>query len=71
MSKWRRSRRSANTPPTSEKRKIGVACRIGSKDSRKGLWLIFQISQPCASICIQVPMAEVQAPIHISRKSRY
>ena len=47
-----------------------MACRMGSKDSRKALWLICQISQPCASNCIQVPMAEVQAPIHIRRKSR-
>src|ERR1700722_3978452 len=29
------------------------------------------MSHPWATICIQVPMLEVQAPIHIRRKSRY
>src|ERR1700678_327384 len=29
------------------------------------------MSHPWATICIQVPMLEVQAPIHIKRKSRY
>ncbi len=32
---------------------------------------IFQMSQPWAIICIHVPMEDVHAPIHISRKSRY
>src|SRR5215469_7984340 len=29
------------------------------------------MSQPWATICIQVPMLEVQAPTHMRRKSRY
>src|SRR3974390_3321391 len=29
------------------------------------------MSQPCATVCIQVPMLEVQAPIHMRRKARY
>jgi hypothetical protein len=28
-------------------------------------------SQLCARICIQVPMLDVHAPIHMTRKSRY
>ena len=71
ISMWRRSKRSASTPPTSEKRKIGMAWRMGSRASNWVLPLIFQMSQPCATICIQVPMAEAQAPIHMRRKSRY
>jgi len=47
--------------------KDGSRLQDGVKDSRKGLWLIFQISQLCVSNCIQVPMAEVKAPIHIRR----
>ena len=68
---WRRSKRSARTPPTSEKRMMGTVCKVGSRPSRNGEWLSFQMSQPWATICIQVPMADRHAPVHMRRKSRY
>jgi len=39
--------------------------------SQKGEPESCKTSQLCAMICIQVPMAEVHAPIHMMRKSRY
>ena len=66
----RRSTRSATTPPTSEKRKMGISPRKASRPSRKGEPEMDSTSQLCATFCIQVPMLEVQAPIHIRRKSR-
>ena len=48
-----------------------MAVKVGSRASRKELWLSFQMSQPWATICIQVPIADRHAPVHIRRKSRY
>src|SRR4051794_7466683 len=56
----------------SEKRMIGSCCRNASSPRKKGDALVSEtISQFCATICIHVPMLEVQAPIHCTRKSRY
>src|SRR4051812_1172731 len=56
----------------SEKRMIGSCCRNASSPRKNGEELVSEtISQFCATICIQVPMLEVQAPIHCTRKSRY
>ena len=69
-SSWRRSTRSAMTPPARENRKIGISPRNASSPSRNGEPESCSTSQLWASFCIQVPMLEVQAPAHISRKSR-
>src|ERR1700694_2852337 len=63
--------RSANTPPTSEKRTIGMLPRKESTPSHKGEPESSNTSQLCAMICIQVPMLEIQAPVHMMLKSRY
>ena len=47
------------------------AAEEGIEAEQKGELESFRTSQLCAAICIQVPMLEVQAPIHIRRKSRY
>jgi len=65
-----RSVRSANTPPTSENRTIGMLPRNESRPSRKGELVSCKTSQACAKVCIKVPMLEVQAPNHMMRKSR-
>ena len=39
--------------------------------SMNGDFEISNTSQLWASFCIHVPMLDVQAPIHISRKTRY
>ncbi len=51
---------------------IGSCCRNASSPRKNGDELVSEtISQFCATICIQVPMLDVQAPIHCTRKSRY
>jgi len=67
----RRSRRSASTPPTSENRMIGSCCRNASSPRKNAECVSDSTSQFCATICIHVPMLEVQAPNHCTRKSRY
>src|SRR5215469_12131145 len=63
--------RSAITPPISENIRIGICPRKLSRPSRKGECEISSTSQLWATICIQVPMDEVQAPSQSRRKSRY
>src|SRR5437879_4129315 len=56
----------------SENRMIGSCCRKASSPRKNGDELVSETtSQFCATICIHVPMLEVQAPIHWTRKSRY
>ena len=66
----RRSCRSASTPPASENRMIGSCCRNASSPRKNGECVSDSTSQFCATICIHVPMLDVQAPIHCTRKSR-
>ena len=55
----------------SENRMIGSCCRNASSPRKNGDELVSEtMSQFCATICIHVPMLEVQAPIHCTRKSR-
>src|SRR4026208_1113876 len=51
----RRSRRSASTPPASEKRMIGSCCRNASSPRKKAEWVSDSTRQVCATIRIQVP----------------
>src|SRR6185436_4071717 len=67
----RRSWRSASTPPTSENRMMGSCCRKASRPRKNGECVSDRTSQFCATICIHVPMLEVHAPNHCTRKSRY
>src|SRR6185503_13953928 len=56
----------------SENRMIGSCWRNASRPRKNGEELVSEtISQFCATICIHVPMLEVQAPNHCTRKSRY
>src|SRR5215470_17526439 len=55
----------------SENRMIGSCCRNASRPRKNGELVSETTSQFCATICIHVPMLEVQAPIHCTRKSRY
>ena len=63
--------RSATTPPMSEKRNIGIWPRNESRPRRNGEFVISSTSQFWATVCIHVPMLEVQAPNQSRRKSRY
>ena len=66
----RRLTRSATTPPISENRKIGMLPRKASSPSMRAEPEILYTSQLCATICIHVPMLDVQAPNQSTRKSR-
>src|SRR2546425_11519789 len=55
----------------SENRMIGSCCRNASSPRKNGELVSETTSQFCATICIHVPMLDVQAPIHWTRKSRY
>ncbi len=50
---------------------IGSCCRNASRPRKNAEFVSDRTSQFCATICIQVPMLEVQAPNHCTRKSRY
>ena len=45
--------RSANTPPTSENRTMGMLPRNESKPSMKGDLVMSRTSQACAKVCIE------------------
>jgi hypothetical protein len=60
----RRSRRSASTPPMSVNSMIGSCWRKASSPRKNGEPVSDRTSQFCATICIHVPMLEVQAPNH-------
>ncbi len=49
---------------------IGSCCRNASRPRKNGELVSERTSQFCAMICIHVPIAELQAPIHWTRKSR-
>jgi hypothetical protein len=66
----RRSRRSASAPPMSEKRSIGPVERKPSTPRRNAEFVIERTTQLCATVCIQVPVVEVNAPNQSRRKSR-
>src|SRR5262245_60616192 len=68
-----RSYRSATTPPTSVSSKIGSSPRNESRPRKNAddVPVIVSTSQFWATFCIQVPMVEVNAPNHRTRKSRY
>jgi hypothetical protein len=66
----RRSRRSATTPPISVKSMIGTWPRNASRPRKKAEFVRVSTSQFWATLCIHVPMLEVQAPIQRVRKSR-
>src|SRR5690349_24374123 len=55
----------------SEKRMIGSCCRNASSPRKNAELVSETTSQFCATICIHVPMLEVHAPNHCTRKSRY
>src|SRR5438552_19173110 len=55
----------------SENRMIGSCCRNASSPRKNAELVSETTSQFCATICIHVPMLEVQAPNHCTRKSRY
>src|SRR5438128_10692361 len=55
----------------SENRMIGSCCRKASRPRKNAEFVSDQTSQFCATICIHVPMLDVQAPNHCTRKSRY
>ena len=50
---------------------IGSCCRNASRPRKNDEPVSERTSQFCATICIHVPMLEVQAPVHWTRKSRY
>src|SRR5207237_8910840 len=66
-----RERRPERSAPTSENRMIGSCCRNASSPRKNAEFVSDSTSQFCATICIHVPMLEVQAPNHCTRKSRY
>lgn len=70
---WRRSRRSANTPPIIVKSRRGKSPRKLSRPKKKAdLDLaIVTISHACATFCIHVPTLDVRAPIQRRRKLRW
>ena len=70
ISSRRRSNRSAATPAKSASVKIGNSPKKESSPNQKGEPPSSKTSQLWASFCIHVPMLEVQAPDHMSRKSR-
>ena len=49
---------------------MGISPRNESRPSKKAEPESCRTSQLWASFCIHVPMLEVQAPAHMSRKSR-
>ncbi len=50
---------------------IGSCCRNASRPRKKAECVSDSTSQFCATICIHVPMLDVHAPNHCTRKSRY
>ena len=66
----RRSRRSASTPPISVNSMIGSCWRNASRPRKNAEPVSDSTIQFCAAICVQVPMLDVQAPNHWTRKSR-
>src|SRR5690242_8960917 len=50
---------------------IGSCCRKASSPRKNDECVSDSTSQFCATICIHVPMLDVQAPVHWTRKSRY
>ena len=54
----------------SVKSMIGSCCRNASRPRKKAEPVSDRTSQFCALICIHVPMLDVQAPNHCTRKSR-
>jgi hypothetical protein len=69
-SSFLRSRRSATTPPMRVKRSSGASPTKLSSARYQAESVSSRTSQLCATFCIQVPMLDVQAPIHSTRKSR-
>src|SRR5271169_220230 len=63
--------RSANTPPNNENSTMGMVPRKESRPRKKADLESCKTSQLWAICCMAVPMLEVQAPIHMTRKSRY
>ena len=70
---WRRSRRSATTPPIIVKRRIGSSLRKVSSPRKNADRepAIVRISHACATFCIHVPILDVRAPIQRRRKLRW
>src|SRR6266568_3937754 len=70
MSSFRRSTRSAKTPPASVRTNPGEVAMNPSTPSQKGEFESCNTSQPWATACIQVPVLERNAPDQKSRKLR-
>ena len=59
--------RSATTPPINENNTMGMVLKNASSPSIRGELDNSNTSQLCATICIQVPILDVQDPNQSSR----
>src|SRR5882724_4870568 len=67
---FRRSIRSAKTPPANVSSNPGAVDMNPSKPSQNGESVNCKTSQPCATACIHVPVLERNAPDQNNRKLR-
>ena len=55
---WRLSRRSEITPPKVPKTRMGRYWSAAVRPRYSALWVSEYTSQPCATVCIQVPLMD-------------
>jgi hypothetical protein len=67
ISMVRLGKRSASTPPQTEKSRMGRNCRAVTTPSAVPLWVSVSTSQSWAMRCIQVPVLETTCPAAKSR----